>query len=112
MDNREEMRRLIDVIEKSANNSSLAQAIDDIRLFSNTASFLANKLDTRLKNKAAVKKRAAPKATKTVGLRKPTMPKTLSVPNKAETNSQAPKATALSQADFDRLKPQKPQSTL
>ena len=38
------------------------------------------------------------------------MPKTLNVPNKAEPNSQSPKA--LSQADFDRLKPQKPQSTL
>ena len=112
MDNREEMRRLIDVIEKSANNSSLSQAIDDIRLFSNTASFLANKLDTRLRNKDVAKKRAAPKTTKTVGLRKPTMPKTLNVPNKAEPNAQAPKATALSQADFERLKPQKPQSTL
>ena len=61
------MRRLIDVIEKSANNSSLSQAIDDIRLFSNTASCLANKLGTRLRNKGVAKKRAAPKATKTVG---------------------------------------------
>ena len=112
MDDREEMRRLIDVIEKGANNSSLTQAIDDIRLFYNTASFLANKLDTRLRNKDVAKKRAAPKATKTVGLSKPPMPKTLNVPNKAEPNSQAPKATALSQAGFDRLKPQKPQSTL
>ena len=112
MDNREEMRRLIDVIEKSANNSSLSQVIDDIRLFSNTASFLANKLDTRLRNKDVAKKRAASKATKTVGLSKPPMPKTLNVPNKAEPNAQAPKATAVSQADFDRLKPQKPQSTL
>ena len=112
MDNREEMRRLIDVIEKGANNSSIPQVIDGNRLFSNTASFLANKLDTRLRNKDVAKKRAAPKATKTVGLRKPPMPKTLNVPNKAEPNSQAPKATALSQADFDRLKPQKPQSTL
>ena len=112
MDNREEMRRLIDVIEKSANNSSLTQAIDDIRLFSNTASFLANKLDTRLRNKDVAKKRAAPKATKTVGLSKPPMPKTLNVPNKAELNSQPPTITALSQADFERLKPQKPQSAL
>ena len=112
MDNREEMRRLIDVIEKGAKNSSLTQAIEDIKTFSNTSSFLANKLDTRLRNKDVAKKRAAPKATKTVGLRKPTMPKTLNVPNKAETNSQAPKATALSQADFDRLKSEKPQSTL
>ena len=112
MDNREEMRRLIDVIEKSANNSSLTQAIDDIKLFSNTASFLANKLDTRLRKNDVAKKRATPKATKTVGLRKPPMPKTLNVPNKAEPNLQAPKATALSQAGFDRLKPQKPQSAL
>ena len=112
MDNREEMRRLIDVIEKSANNSSLTQAIDDIRLFSNTTSFLANKLDTRLRNKDVAKKRAAPKTTKTLGLRKPTMRKTLNVPNKADPNSQAPTVTAVSQADFERLKPQKPQSTL
>ena len=106
------MRRLIDAIEKSANNLSLTQAIDDIRLFSNTASFLANKLDTRLRNKNVANKRAAPKATKTVGLRKPTVPKTLNVPNKADPNSQAHKAIALSQADFERLKPQKPQSAL
>ena len=112
MDDREEMRRLIDVIEKSANSSSLTQAIDDIRLFSNTASFLANKLDTRLRNKDVAKKRAAPKATKTVGLRKRPMPKTLNVPNNAEPNSKAPKFTAVSQADFERLKPQKPQSAL
>jgi hypothetical protein len=47
-----------------------------------------------------------------VGLKKPTMPKTLNVPNKAEPNLQAPKATAVSQADFDRLKSEKPQSAL
>ena len=112
MDDREKMRRLIDVIEKSANNLSLTQTIDDIRLFSNTASFLANKLDTRLRSKDMAKKRAAPKTTKTVGLSKPLIPKTLSVSNKAEPNSQAPTATVVSQADFERLKPQKPQSTL
>ena len=88
MDNREEIRRLIDVIEKGANNSSLSQAIDDIKLLSNTASCLANKLDTRLRNKAVVKKRAAPKATKTMGLSKPPIPKTLNVPNNAERTQQ------------------------
>ena len=115
MNNREEMRKLIDMIEKGANNLSLSQAIDDIKLFSNTASFLANKLDTRLRNKDVEKKRASPKKTKTVGLPKPPvepMPKSLNVPNNADPNLQAPKATALSQADFDRLKSQKPQSTL
>ena len=84
-----------------SNNHIYAQAIDDIRLFSNTASFLANKLDTRLRNKDVAKKRAASKATKTVGLSKPPMPKTLNVPNKADPNSQAPKAAALFQADFE-----------
>ena len=60
MDNREKMRRLIDMIEKGANNSSLSQAIDNIKLPSNTTNCLANELDTRLRNKDAVKKRAAP----------------------------------------------------
>ena len=112
MTDREELRRLIDVIEKASSSVNLDQAIDDMKLFSNTASFLANKLDTRLRNKDVAMKRAAPKTTKTVGLSKPLIPKTLNVPNKAEPNSQAPTVTALSQADFERLKPQKPQSTL
>ena len=60
MDNREKMRRLIDMIEKGANNPFLTQAIDDIKLLSNTTSLLVNELDTRLRNKDAVKKRAAP----------------------------------------------------
>ena len=112
MTDREELRRLIDVIEKASSSVNLDQAIDDMKLFSNTASFLANKLDTRLRNKDVAKKRVASKATKTVGLSKPPMPKTLNVPNKAELNSEAPTVKALSQADFERLKPQKPQSTL
>ena len=72
MDNREEMRRLIDVIEKGANNSPLTQAIDDMRLFSNTASFLANKLDTRLRNKDVAKKRCCAQSDKDCGATKTT----------------------------------------
>ena len=49
MDDREEMRRLIDMIEKSAGSNTLEQAVDDLKTFANTASFLANKLDSRLK---------------------------------------------------------------
>jgi hypothetical protein len=52
-DAREEMRKLIDVIEKGAKSASVEQAVDDIKLFANTASFLANALDTRLKTKDA-----------------------------------------------------------
>ena len=50
-DTREDMRRLIDVIEKGAKSTSIEQAVDDIKLFANTTSFLANALDTRLKSK-------------------------------------------------------------
>ena len=50
-DAREEMRKLIDVIEKGAKSTSVEQAVDDIKLFANTASFLANALDTRLRSK-------------------------------------------------------------
>ena len=49
MDDREEMRRLIDMIEKSAGSNTIEQAVDDLKTFANTASFLANKLDSRLK---------------------------------------------------------------
>ena len=50
-DTREEMGRLIDVIEKGAKSTSVEQAVDDIKLFANTASFLANALDTRLRSR-------------------------------------------------------------
>ena len=49
MDDRDELRRLIDVIEKGSGTGSLEQAVDDIKTFANTVSFLANKLDARLK---------------------------------------------------------------
>ena len=35
-DAREDMRRLIDVIEKGAQSTSVEQAVDDIKLFANT----------------------------------------------------------------------------
>jgi hypothetical protein len=50
-DAREDMRRLIDVIEKGAKSTSVEQAVDDIKLFANTASFLANDLDLRLRSR-------------------------------------------------------------
>ena len=37
---RDELRRLIDVIEKGSGSGSLEQAVDDIKTFANTASFL------------------------------------------------------------------------
>ena len=40
MDDRDELRRLIDVIEKGSGSGSLEQAVDDIKTFANTASFL------------------------------------------------------------------------
>ena len=37
------------MIEKSAGSNTIEQAVDDLKTFANTASFLANKLDSRLK---------------------------------------------------------------
>ena len=73
MDDREEMRRLIDMIEKSAGSNTIEQAIDDLKTFANTASFLANKIDSRLKA-GDVKKKKPAKLGKGKGLSKPAPP--------------------------------------
>ena len=118
MDDREELRRLIDVIEKSSGSGSLEQAVDDIKTFANTASFLANKLDTRLKG-GEVKAKTKPKSRvgkAIASVPKPNIPKSPKSPSSpsdlSSTNTSGmPTATsiAMSQADFDRLKPQRSQ---
>ena len=118
MNDREELRRLIDVIEKGSGRGSLEQAIDDIKTFANTASFLANKLDTRLKG-GEVKAKSKPKSRvgkAIASVPKPNMPKSpkspSSPPDPSSTNTSGmPMATSIatSQADFDRLKPQSSQ---
>ncbi|MDA9160073.1 hypothetical protein N9O21_06050 [Rhodobacteraceae bacterium] len=115
-DTREEMRKLIDVIEKGAKNTSVEQAVDDIKLFANTASFLVNALGTRLKSKDA-KPKSKSKPAKTVGQPKPpvpVIPKPPNGPKSQDTKTGMPPAisTAISQADYDRLKPQRAQAPL
>ena len=108
-DTREEMRKLIDVIEKGAKSTSTEQTVDDIKLFANTTSFLANALDTRLNSKdAKPKKRLKP--AKTVGQPKPRMlsiSKTANTPKPQGTITGMPSAisTAISQADYDKSSP-------
>ena len=77
MDDREELRRLIDVIEKSSGSGSLEQAVDDIKTFANTASFLANKLDTKLKSgKVSAKSKPESRLGKAIAsVPKPNIPK-------------------------------------
>ena len=112
MNYREELRRLIDVIEKGSGSGSLEQAVDDIKTFANTASFLTNKLDMRLKG-GEVKAKNKPKsrmgkaiatAPKPAASTVPSSPPEPSSPN----TSGMPAATSIatSQADFERLKPQ------
>lgn len=116
MDDREELRRLIDVIEKGSGASSVEQAVDDLKTFANTASFLANKLDGRLKAKDA-----KPKAKgKALGPKSPMpvpKPKAKTAkPSQPSEPSSKPVinaiSTGISQADFDRLKPQTPQAPI
>ena len=121
MSDRDELRRLIDVIEKSSGTGSAEQAVDDIKTFANTASFLANKLDTHLKS-GKVKAKKKPKsrmggAIASMPIPKPRAaksPPTPPAPTSSSNISGMPQATSIatSQADFDRLKPQGSQSPI
>ena len=121
MNDREELRRLIDMIEKASSSDSVEQAVDDIKTFANTASFLANKLDTRLKSgKVKAKKRPKSRmggAIASMPIPKPRAaksPTTPPAPTSSRNISGMPQATSIStsQADFDRLKPQGSQSPI
>ena len=111
MTDREELRQLIDVIEKASASVQLDQAIEDIKIFANTTSFLANKLETRLKG-GAVNSKKQPKSRIGKAIAAPPVPK----PNVHKPQQAGPDAagggmpsavsTATSQADYDRLKPQ------
>lgn len=117
MDDRDELRRLIDVIEKASSSVQLDQAVEDIKTFANTTSFLANKLDTRLKG-GDVKAKKPPKSRMGKAIAVPPVPK----PSASKPPAQAPQqstsgmpqatSTATSQADYDRLKPQGTQGTV
>ena len=115
MTDRDELRRLIDVIEKASSSVHLDQAIEDIKTFSNTASFLANKLETRLKGgevKAKDKPKGKPKSRIGKAIAPPSMPKPRAPkPPQTTANSTASGmpsvvSSSTSQADYDRLKPQ------
>ena len=117
MTDREELRRLIDVIEKASASVQLDQAIEDIKTFANATSFLANKLETRLKG-GDVKGKKQPKSRIGKAIAPPQIPK----PNAPKPQQATPDAagggipsavsTATSQADYDRLKPQGAQGAI
>jgi hypothetical protein len=117
MTDRDELRRLIDVIEKASSSVQMYQAIEDIKTFANTTSFLANKLETRLKG-GDVKAKKQPKSRIGKAIAPPPVPKP-NVPSQQQAGPDAasggmPSAlsTATSQADYERLKPVTPQSTV
>jgi len=115
MTDRDELRRLIDVIEKGAGAGSLDQAVNDIKTFANTASFLANKLDTRLKG-GEIKPKKKPKSRMgkaIAAIPKPSAPKPpTTAPQQSSSGMPQVTSTATSQADFERFKPQGTQGTL
>ena len=89
MTDREELRRLIDVIEKASASVQLDQAIEDIKTFANTTSFLANKLETRLKG-GEVKPKKQPKSRIGKAIAAPPVPK----PNVPSQQQAAPDAAS------------------
>ena len=87
MSERDEMRKLIDVIERGAMSASVEQNVEDLKLFANTASFIANKLEVKLKqNKGKPKARQVPSSVPKLPVPKPSTatnkPKPTSVTNK------------------------------
>ena len=109
MTDREELRRLIDVIEKASGSGSVEQAVDDIKTFANTVSFLANKLDARLKSKDVAVKKPKSRIGKAIApppMPRPNRPQQQASLNPASTRMPTPVSSPTSLADFDRLKPQ------
>lgn len=116
MTDRDELRRLIDVIEKASSSVQIDQAIEDIKTFSNTASFLANKLETRLKG-SDVKPKGKPKSRIGKAISPPPAPKPnvqqpQTTANSTASGMPAAVSSSTSQADYDRLKPQGSQGTI
>lgn len=116
MTDRDELRRLIDVIEKASSSVQIDQAIEDIKTFFNTASFLANKLETRLKG-GDVKPKGKPKSRIGNAIAPPPAPKpneqqSQTTPNATSGGMPSAVSTATSQADYDSLKPQGSQGTI
>ena len=110
MTDRDELRRLIDVIEKASSSVQIEQAIEDIITFSNTASCLATKLDTRLKG-GEVQTKSKPKSRigKAIASRPVPKPNVSQPQTTADTTASgmpSSASSATSQADYDRLKPQ------
>lgn len=112
MSEREEMRRLIDVIERGVMTASVEQNVEDLKLFANTASFIANKLEVKLKqNKGKSKaRRVAPNVPK-LPVPKPNTAGNKPKPATATNEPALPTArsTATSSTDFQRLRSVQPQ---
>ena len=109
MSERDEMRRLIDVIEKGAASASVEQNVEDLKLFANTASYLANKIDAKIKGGDSVKAKQASAPKLRIPKPKAQAPK---VTQQQQASASAlPQATsvATSSADFERLKRTEPQ---
>ena len=108
MTDREELRRLIDVIEKASGSGSVEQAVDDIKTFANTVSFLANKLDARLKSKDVAAKKPKSRIGKAIAappFPKPNVPQQQSTAKSIASGMPSAVSSSTSQADYDRLKP-------
>lgn len=115
MSEREEMRKLIDVIERGVMSASVEQNIEDMRLFSNTASFIANKLATKIKQKKAKPKlrKIAPSVPK-LPVPKPTVAQNKPKPTTTTSEPAMPagRSTATSRTDFQRLRSVHPQPSI
>ena len=106
---------MIDVIERGVMSASVEQNIEDMRLFANTVSFIANKVDVKLKQQTQKPKarRIAPSIPKLP------MPKPRDAGSKPKPTTtvkepvkQEPRSTGTSSTDFQRLQRVQPQAPI
>lgn len=106
---------MIGVVERGVMSASVEQNIEDMRLFANTASFIANKVDVQLKQRTQKPKarRIAPSIPK-LPIPKPrnvgSKPKPISTAK--EPVMQEPSSTGTSSTDFQRLQRVQPQAPI
>lgn len=115
MNERDEIRRLMDIIERGAAGASVEQNIEDLKLFANAASFLVNKIDGKMKTGEEPRSKPSAPAKPRMPKPKPRRPKRPPTPPPVQARKPAQVTPVASLgAELERLKrvePQAPRNT-
>ena len=105
MSERDEMCKLINPIEKDTAGASVERNFEDLKLFANTASFLVNKIDARLTQKAKQQKtKLLKRAVPQPYIRKPHSPNEPDKPKVPQASTASAKNRALSNTGLENAR--------